>query len=445
MLKVAIFIRSDQLIGDVVPQPRPFSLAPHIFAQFVPFSDFRMLCRPALLSLAIALAAPAHAATLPANNTAPQAVPQSGYTAQQIEKVLERIKLPKGFSIALYALVPQARHIAVGPQGKVIFVGTTSTKLYAITAGDNRAAKVETFAPSINLVMPNGPCFAPDGSLFIAEQNRILRFPNAEQDAASKSLQAEIVVPQGELIPRSEQGRGHSARVCRVGPDGKLYVSLGQPYNVTPPNKVALYQKLGIGGIIRMNLDGTEREVFATGIRNSVGMDFNPKDNVLWFTDNQVDMMGDDIPPGEINRAPHAGLNFGFPWYGGGHTRTRKFAKSQPPDGLVFPEIEEVAHAADLGIIFYRGSSFPEKYRGGIFSAQHGSWNRTNPVGARVMFSTLKPDGTGDKSQPFAEGWNIPNGGYLGRPVDVAETPDGSLLVSDDDAGALYRITYKTP
>jgi glucose/arabinose dehydrogenase len=405
-----------------------------------------MFLRPALpFALATAVALPAYAANLPANNTAPQAVPQGAGNAQQIEKVLQRIKLPPGFSISLYALVPEARHIAVGPQGKVIFVGTTGTKVYAITAGKDRAAKVETFAPSISFVMPNGPCFASDGSLFIAEQNRILRFPNAEADVASKSLQAEIVVPQGELIPRSEQSLGHSARVCRVGPGGKLYVALGQPYNVTPANKVALYQKLGIGGIIRMNLHGTAREVFATGIRNSVGMDFNPKDKMLWFTDNQVDMMGDDIPPGEINRAPRAGLNFGFPWYGGGRTRTREFANEQPPEGLVFPEIEEVAHAADLGMIFYRGQMFPEKYRGGIFSAQHGSWNRSVRVGARVMFSALKPDGTGDRSEPFAEGWNIPNGGYLGRPVDVAEMPDGALLVSDDDAGAVYRIAYKAP
>jgi glucose/arabinose dehydrogenase len=397
------------------------------------------------LAIALAVTGPAYAASLPTNNTPPQSIPQGGANTQQIEKVLQGIKMPPGFSISLYALAPEARHIAVGPQGKVIFVGTTGTKVYAITAGADRAAKVETFAPSINFVLPNGPCFAPDGSLFIAEQNRILRFPNAEPDAASKSLQAEIVVPQGELIPRAEQSRGHSARVCRVGPDGKLYVALGQPHNVTPANKVALYQKLGIGGIIRMNLDGTGREVFATGIRNSVGMDFNPKDNVLWFTDNQVDMMGDDIPPGEINRAPRAGLNFGFPWYGGGHTLTREFANEKPPEGVVFPEIEEVAHAADLGMTFYRGSMFPEKYRGGIFSAQHGSWNRSVPVGARVMFSTLKSDGTGDRSEPFAEGWNIPNGGYLGRPVDVAEMPDGSLLVSDDDAGAVYRITYKAP
>jgi glucose/arabinose dehydrogenase len=394
---------------------------------------------------AIAFAAPACAASLPANNAAPQSVPQSGANVQQIEKVLQRIKLPPGFAISLYALVPEARHIAVGPQGKVIFVGTNDKKVYAITAGGDRAAKVETFAPSIAFVMPNGPCFAPDGSLFLAEQNRILRFPKAEADVASKSLQADIVVPQGELIPRGEQSHGHSARVCRVGPDGKLYVALGQPHNVTPADKVATYQKLGIGGIIRMNLDGTGREVFATGIRNSVGLDFNPKDKVLWFTDNQVDMMGDDIPPGEINRATRPGLNFGFPWYGGGHTRTREFAKDEPPEAVVFPEIEEVAHAADLGMTFYRGQMFPEKYRGGIFSAQHGSWNRSVPVGARVMFSTLKPDGTGDKSEPFADGWNIPNGGYLGRPVDIAEMPDGSLLVSDDDAGAVYRITYKAP
>jgi glucose/arabinose dehydrogenase len=238
-----------------------------------------------VLALAFTLGSPAYAASLPANETAPQSIPQGGANAQQIEKVLQRIKMPPGFSISLYALAPEARHIAVGPQGKVIFVGTTGTKVYAISAGPDRAAKVETFAPSVSFVMPNGPCLAPDGSLFIAEQNRILRFANAEADVASKSLQVEIVVPQGELIPRAEQSRGHSARVCRVAPDGKLYVALGQPHNVTPANKVALYEKLGIGGIIRMNADGTGREVFATGIRNSVGLDFNPKDQVLWFTE----------------------------------------------------------------------------------------------------------------------------------------------------------------
>jgi glucose/arabinose dehydrogenase len=154
-------------------------------------------------------------------------------------------------------------------------------------------------------------------------------------------------------------------------------------------------------------------------------------------------MMGDDIPPGELNRAPKAGLDFGFPWYGGGHTRTNEYKDETPPENLVFPEIEMAAHAADLGMIFYTGTQFQAKYRGGIFSAQHGSWNRTVPVGARIMFTSLKPDGTADKTEVFAEGWLNANGSYDGRPVDVAQLPDGSLIVSDDYAGALYKITYE--
>ena len=150
--------------------------------------------------------------------------------------------------------------------------------------------------------------------------------------------------------------------------------------------------------------------------------------------------MGDDILPGELNRAEKAGLDFGFPYYGGGKTRTTEYKDQQAPANVVFPQVEMVAHAADLGMTFYSGKQFPARYQGGIFSAQHGSWNRTAPVGARVMFTSLKPDGTADKTEAFAEGWLSENSEYLGRPVDVAPLPDGSLLVSDDLAGALYRI-----
>ncbi len=203
-----------------------------------------------------------------------------------------------------------------------------------------------------------------------------------------------------------------------------------------------LYRRTGIGGIIRMDQDGKNREVYATGIRNSVGMDFNPGDKTLWFTDNQVDGMGDDKPPGELNRVAQAGQNFGFPWYGGGATRTDEYKDDKVPDGVIPPQAEMDAHAADLGMTFYSGTMFPERYRG-IFDAQHGSWNRTKPVGARILFTSLKPDGTADKTEVFAEGWLTENGEYLGRPVDVATLPDGSLLVSDDTAGAIYRISYE--
>jgi glucose/arabinose dehydrogenase len=373
----------------------------------------------------------------------PPPIPQTGPKADAIKKNLTKIKLPAGFHIGLYALVPDARHIAVGPQGIVTFVGTRKSKVWSVTdrAKARVADEVKEFAPSIAFKIPNGVCFSKDGFLFVAEQNRVLTFPAAEFFYEGPDVAAFQVVKQGALIPPAEESYNHTARVCRIGPDDKLYVALGQPFNVPAPEKLDLYKKEGIGGIIRVTREGKDREVFASGIRNSVGMDFNPKDKSLWFTDNQVDGMGDDQPPGELNRADRPGMNFGFPYYGGGHTRTTEYKDQTPPKDLTFPQVEMVAHAADLGMTFYGGKMFPAKYQGGIFSAQHGSWNRTVPIGARVMFTSLKEDGTADKTEPFAEGWND-NGEYLGRPVDVAQLPDGSIIVSDDLAGALYRIWY---
>ncbi len=371
-------------------------------------------------------------------------VAQGGRKADAINRTLKQIKLPEGFKISLYAIVPDARHMAVGPQGVVAFVGTRKNKVYAVTDRDKDrvADEVKVFAPSIDFAIPNGVCFSRDGFLFIAEQNRVLMFPAAEFFYEGPDVAAFQLVKGGELIPKDEESFNHTARVCRVGPDDKLYISLGQPFNVFAPEKMDKYAKTGIGGIIRMDREGKNREVFATGVRNSVGMDFNPKDRTLWFTDNQVDGMGDDIPPGELNRADKAGLNFGFPYYGGGKVRTTEYKDQQPPANAVAPQVEMVAHAADLGMTFYTGKQFPARYQGGFFSAQHGSWNRTTPVGARVMFTTLKPDGTADKTEVFAEGWLSPGGEYLGRPVDTAVLADGSLLVSDDLAGAIYRISY---
>jgi glucose/arabinose dehydrogenase len=371
-------------------------------------------------------------------------IPQGGPKAEAIKKHLQTIKLPSGFHIGLYALVPDARHMAVGPQGIVTFVGTRKSQIYAVTDRGKTgfAEEVKPFAPTINMVLPNGPCFSKDGFLFVVEQNRVLMYPAAEFFYEGPDVVAVPIVPQGELIPKEEESYNHTARVCRVGPDNKLYVSLGQPFNVPAPDKLDLFRKWGVGGIIRMDRDGKNREVYAGGIRNSVGLDFNPKDKTLWFTDNQVDGMGDDIPPGELNRATEAGQNFGFPYFGGGHTRTDEYKNDTPPANVVFPQVEMAAHAADLGMTFYTGRMFPKQYQNAIFSAQHGSWNRTVPVGARVMVTYLKEDGTVDKTEPFAEGWLNEDGEYLGRPVDIAQLRDGSLLVSDDLSGALYRIWY---
>jgi len=372
-------------------------------------------------------------------------IAQGGPKAEAIKRNLARIKLPSGFKISLYAIVPDARHMAVGPSTGVVFVGTRKSKLWAVTDRDKDrvADEVKEFAPSISFALPNGVCFSRDGFLYVAEQNRVLVFPAAEFFYEGPDVAAFVVVPQGQLIPPAEESYNHTARVCRIGPDGKLYIALGQPFNVFAPEKMELYDKTGIGGIIRMTNEGKEREVFSRGVRNSVGIEFNPKDKTLWFTDNQVDGMGDDIPPGELNRAEKAGMHFGFPYYGGGKTRTNEYKDKQPPADVTFPQVEMAAHAADLGLMFYTGQMFPQQYRGGIFSAQHGSWNRTTPIGARVMFTSLKEDGTADKSEPFAEGWLTENGEYLGRPVDVAQLQDGSILVSDDFAGAVYRISYE--
>jgi len=371
-------------------------------------------------------------------------VEQGGKKAETIKKILDRIKMPPGFKIDLYAIVPDARHIAVGTQGVVTFVGTRKTEVWSVTDRDKDrvADEVKNFAPSISKVIPNGPCFSPDGFLFIAEQNRVLVYPAAEFFYESPDVAAFNVVPQGKLIPPDEESYNHTARVCDIGPDGKLYITIGQRFNVSPPEKIDLYQKLGLGAIIRMKTDGTEREVYATGVRNSVGQDFDPETGDLWFTDNQVDGMGEEIPPGELNHQTAPGQNFGHPWYGGGSVRTNEYAGQDVPVEVTMPAVETVAHAADLGMMFYTGSQFPSKYKNAIFSAQHGSWNRVKPMGARVMVTFIGEDGSA-RMEPFAEGWlDESTGEYLGRPVDVAQLRDGSLLVSDDLVGALYRISY---
>jgi glucose/arabinose dehydrogenase len=373
-----------------------------------------------------------------------ETIPQTGAKADAIRNNLKNVKLPPGFKIDLYAIVPDARHMAVGPSTGILFVGTRKTQVWAVTdrAKSRVADEVKPFSPSISMKVPNGVCFSPDGILYLVEHNRVLAFPAAEFFYEGPDVAAANVVPQGQLIPVEEESFNHGARACRIGPDNKIYITMGNPFNVPAKDKLAIYGKTGMMGILRMDRDGKNREVFAQGVRNSVGLDFNPKDKTLWFTDNQVDGMGDDTPPGEINRATKAGQHFGFPWYGGGKVRTVEYKDDNPPANVVFPQVETAAHAADLGMMFYRGSMFPAKYQGGIFSAQHGSWNRTTPVGARVLYTSLKADGTADKTEVFADGWLTANKEYLGRPVDLATLPDGSLLVSDDYAGAIYRVSY---
>lgn len=371
-------------------------------------------------------------------------IAQDGPAANSIRNILRTIELPPGFTIDLYALVPDARHMAMAPQGTALFVGTKKEKVWVVMDrdGDNIGDEVKDFAPSLTFDIPNGVAFSDDGFLFIAERNRVMMYPAAEFFHESPDVVAIPIVPQGGLIPVEEESYNHTARVIKLGPDNKLYISLGQPFNVAPPEKLALYNETGIGGIIRMDRDGSNREVYTYGVRNSVGHDFNPANGELWWTDNQVDGMGDLIPPGELNRQTEMGQHFGHPWYGGGDVRTNEYRGQDVPVEVVMPVVEMDAHAADLGMSFYTGDMFPAKYHGGIFSAQHGSWNRTDPIGARVMFTGVNPDGSVGETMVFASGWLNKNAEYDGRPVDVAQMKDGSILVSDDFANAIYRITY---
>ena len=370
-------------------------------------------------------------------------IPQTGAKADNIREILKRITMPEGFNIELYALVPDARHMAMSPQGTVLIVGTRKNKVWAVSDRDRNgvADEVKDLAPAIDFDVPNGVAWSDDGFLYLAERNRVLVFDALEFFYEGPDVVANVVVPQGELIPAEEESYNHSARVIDVGPDNKLYISLGQPNNVFPPEKLDLYAELGIGGIIRMDRNGANREVYTYGVRNSVGHDFHPVTGELWWTDNQVDGMGNDIPAGELNRQTAAGQHFGFPYFGGGMTRTNEYMNFEPPTDVVHPVVETTAHCADLGMTFYTKTQFPKEYSNGIFHAQHGSWNRIEPCGARIMFTSIDDEGNASM-RPFAEGWLDQNGLYDGRPVDVIELKDGSMLVSDDYAGAIYRITY---
>ena len=382
-------------------------------------------------------------------------VPQDGKYMDNIRaNILPKIKMPPGFKISLFARVPDARHMAVARNKTTVWIGTRKDKVWQATDRDmdDVADTVEQFSPAVTFDIPNGVCFSTDGHLYVAERNRVLWFPAAEFFMESPDTVAIPIIPQGELIPPEEESYNHSARVCAINPkDNKLYVSMGQPFNVAPADKYPLYDQVGIGGMIRFNRfpGKLDREVVGIGIRNSVGHAFNPKDGTLWFTDNQVDGMGDETPPGELNKACALGPKvwYGHPYTAGGDVRTPEYKGKTIPkaysDNYCKPQIETIAHAADLGMMFYTGKMFPKKYHNAIFSAQHGSWNAVKPRGARVMVTYLDGKGNAKKMEPFAEGWMTELGTYLGRPVDVQQYFDGSLLVSDDKAGVIYRITYE--
>jgi glucose/arabinose dehydrogenase len=345
---------------------------------------------------------------------------------------LSSIKLPAGFNIAVYAEVDNARQMALSPSG-TLFVGNRDEgNVYAVrdVDGDFKADKRWVIASGLN--MPVGVALK-DGDLYVSEVSRILRFRNIESKLNNPG-KPEVV---SDKFPTEAH---HGWKFIAFGPDGKLYVPVGAPCNICE-SKEPIY-----ASIQRMNADGTGLELFASGVRNTVGFTWHPETKNMWFTDNGRDMMGDELPPCELNTAPKAGMHFGYPYCQAGDIKDPDFGSKRPCSDFTAPAQKMGPHTAPLGLRFYTGSMFPPEYKNQLFVAEHGSWNRSKAAGFNgYRISLVKVQGDkGVSYETFASGWLGPDKQkYWGRPVDVLMLPDGSMLVSDDQAGVIYRISYK--
>ncbi len=348
---------------------------------------------------------------------------------------LRSIKLPPGFRISVFAQnVPGARSLSLGPKG-IVFVGSRQGEVYALEDkdGDFRAEKVYTVARNLNF--PNGVAYYKK-HLYIAEIDKILRIKNISQHLRTSTTTPEVIY---ENLPKKSH---HGWKFIAFGPDGKLYIPVGAPCNICD-DKTGPFAK-----ILRLNIAAKEikkekLEVVAHGVRNTVGFDWHPETKKLWFTDNGRDLLGDDQPPDELNRVSKSGNHFGYPFcHGGDILEPTVLARNRLCSEFVAPVRKLGAHVAALGMRFYRGKQFPKKYHNQIFIAEHGSWNRSSKSGYRITLVTMKNNGAKPTYTSFATGW-LQGEKVSGRPVDVLNMPDGSLLVSDDLSGQVYRISYK--
>jgi len=342
---------------------------------------------------------------------------------------IERVKLPPGFEITVFAEdVRNARSMVLGEKGW-LFVSTRSAgNVYALRHDGVKALETVTMAAGLN--MPNGVALK-DGALYVAEVDRVWRYDAIE--ASLPKAPRPVLVYDGYPTDRH-----HGWKFIRFGPDGWLYVPVGAPCNVCD-------REDPYASITRLKPDGLAMEVVARGVRNSVGFDWHPVTKELWFTDNGRDMMGDDVPPDELNHAPKPGMHFGFPYCHGGEIPDPDFAKGRACAEFAPPARKFGAHVASLGMRFYTGTMFPAEYRNQIFIAEHGSWNRSKKSGYRVMRARLE-GGKVVEHAVFAEGFlDAATDSAWGRPVDVQVMPDGALLVSDDHANAIYRIAWRKP
>lgn len=342
------------------------------------------------------------------------------------EIAIDKLKLPPGFRIELWAHgMPGARAMVRGDQGR-IYVGTRAIgRVYEVTdRGSERTSRV--VASGLN--QPAGVEFR-NGSLYVMAIDKVLRFDGIEANPAAPSVDMTAAF---KLPPLQH----HNWKYIRFGPDGKLYVPFGAPCNICEPT--AEYAQ-----IRRYNADGSGMEVVARGVRNSVGFDWHPVTKELWFTDHGRDWMGDEGPQDELNRMGRTGLNFGFPYCHANAVPDKDIRKNNPCDGVTLPVTEMGPHAAVMGILFYTGSMFPAEYRNSMLIARKGSWNRTKKFGFDVVRVTADADGRNAKTEPFLTGF-LDEGtqAFGGRPAYLLQMPDGSVLISDEQMGAIYRVSY---
>src|SRR6266705_2908538 len=337
---------------------------------------------------------------------------------------VDKLKLPKGFKIEVYASgIPNARSLRLGDKGTVFVSNRILDKIYAIV---EKNGKRETKIIASGLDRPNGLAFHK-GALYIAEGTRISKLENIEDNLDNPPKP--VVIYSDFLNHQS-----HSWKFMALGPDNKLYVNVGSPCNICIPPETNAQ-------IRRINLDGSGADVVARGVRNSVGFDWHPVTKEFYFTDNGRDWLSEDLPEDELNRVTKIGQHFGFPYCHQGTFTDRDMGWGRSCDEFEKPVALLGPHAAALGMRFYTGSMFPPEYRNAIFIARHGSWNKTKKIGGDIVVAKLNKDGTVKSIEPFLTGF-LQNNDYIGRPVDVQVMKDGALLVSDDHAGAVYRVTY---
>ena len=346
--------------------------------------------------------------------------------AQGLGEKLALIELPPGFEISVYAEgVENARQLALGERGTVFAGSRKAGKVHAVVDSDGDGAADQVYLIDDGLRMPSGIAFR-DGSLYVAAVDRILRYDGIE-DALDNPPDPVLVT--GALPDKTH----HGWKYLRFGPDGLLYVPVGAPCNVCDGP--------GFAEIRRLSADGSGMETYAEGVRNSVGMAFHPRTGELWLTDNGRDMLGDDLPGDELNHAPRPGLHFGFPYCHQGDSPDPEYGAGKSCGDYTPPALTLGAHVAALGLTFYTGNAFPAAYHQQLFIAQHGSWNRSEKVGYNVLLVHFGDNGQPAGSEVFAAGW-LQGQDNWGRPNDVLQMPDGSLLVADDQMGAIYRIAY---